>query len=383
MKFTDSQLQNLKQVTSSKLTTVFRNRKIFHEDGLFSEKIFGPVNDYECTCGKYSGKPYENIVCDECGVTVTSSAVRSKNIATIKLPFPVLKPNIILSNINKYEKILNKYEHLVMNNKQEESLHEYIINNEHLSHKKSKNKEISMDEFLELCTTRYIVVIPVTLRPMSINFETVSESINEYYRSILAHLEEYGKIHLLNYELDIKIYKIYLVLLKELKKKMGGKEGFIREKVLGRRPYFSSRCVITPDPYLVDRIRIPYKVLVHVLEPHLHTSNVQPILNYLELVKSGRYDFPEFSEIKKEIQALCSKYYFVVCRAPTLHNANIQAFQAEPTTENSIAIANHAVLPFNGDFDGDSVIGHVKLYDKSGNIIFNDFLTNLENLTEK
>ncbi len=384
IEFNDNQLSKLPQVTSSKLTSIFRNKKIFHEEGLFSEKIFGPINDYECTCGKYNGKLYEGIVCEECGVTITTSSVRSKNMATIKLPFKVLKPNVILSNVNRYEKLLAKYEHLLLSSEKEQSLlHEYVINNEYNLYNKNKKKDITLEEFQQEYTTSYVVVIPVTLRPISLSFEVVSESVNEYYRSLISHIEEYGKTHLLNYELDIKIYRTYIALLKELKKKLGGKEGFIRERVLGRRPYFSSRCVITPDPYLVDRIRIPYKVLVHILEPHLHTSEVQPILNYLELIKSGKYDFPEFNEIKKEIQALCAKYYFVICRAPTLHSANVQAFQAEPTTENSLAIANHAVLPFNGDFDGDSVIGNVKLYDEDGNMLFNDSLAELEKLTIK
>jgi len=40
-------------------------------DGLFCEKIFGPVKDYECACGKYKRIRYKGIVCDRCGVEVT------------------------------------------------------------------------------------------------------------------------------------------------------------------------------------------------------------------------------------------------------------------------------------------------------------------------
>ena len=46
------------------------------KDGLFCEKIFGPVKDWECNCGKYKGIRYRGIVCDRCGVEVTRKAVR-------------------------------------------------------------------------------------------------------------------------------------------------------------------------------------------------------------------------------------------------------------------------------------------------------------------
>ena len=45
-------------------------------DGLFCERIFGPVKDYECACGKYKRIRYKGIVCDRCGVEVTEKKVR-------------------------------------------------------------------------------------------------------------------------------------------------------------------------------------------------------------------------------------------------------------------------------------------------------------------
>ena len=44
-------------------------------DGLFCEKIFGPVKDWECNCGKYKGIRYRGVICDRCGVEVTHSCV--------------------------------------------------------------------------------------------------------------------------------------------------------------------------------------------------------------------------------------------------------------------------------------------------------------------
>ncbi|HRW21834.1 MAG TPA: DNA-directed RNA polymerase subunit beta', partial [Bacteroidales bacterium] len=58
-------------------------------DGLFCERIFGPVKDYECHCGKYKRIRYKGIVCDRCGVEVTEKKVRRERIGHIKLEVPV------------------------------------------------------------------------------------------------------------------------------------------------------------------------------------------------------------------------------------------------------------------------------------------------------
>lgn len=58
-------------------------------DGLFSERIFGPTKDWECYCGKYRKFRYKGIVCDRCGVEVTSSKVRRERMGYIELAAPV------------------------------------------------------------------------------------------------------------------------------------------------------------------------------------------------------------------------------------------------------------------------------------------------------
>ena len=58
-------------------------------DGLFCERIFGPVKDWECHCGKYKRIRYKNIVCDRCGVEITEKKVRRERTGHIKLVVPV------------------------------------------------------------------------------------------------------------------------------------------------------------------------------------------------------------------------------------------------------------------------------------------------------
>lgn len=59
------------------------------KDGLFCARIFGPVKDYECLCGKYKRMKYRGITCEKCGVEVTSSRVRRERMGHIELAAPV------------------------------------------------------------------------------------------------------------------------------------------------------------------------------------------------------------------------------------------------------------------------------------------------------
>ncbi len=102
-------------------------------DGLFCERIFGPVKDYECNCGKYKKLRYKGIVCDRCGVEVTTSAVRRERMGHIELAVPVAhtlfykvppsKTALLLDlSINQVESILN-YETYVVLEPGNSSLH--------------------------------------------------------------------------------------------------------------------------------------------------------------------------------------------------------------------------------------------------------------------
>ncbi len=76
-------------------------------DGLFCERIFGPVKDYECSCGKYKKVRYKGIVCDRCGVEVTSSAVRRERMGHIELAIPVVHPLFYKVPPSKIGKLLD------------------------------------------------------------------------------------------------------------------------------------------------------------------------------------------------------------------------------------------------------------------------------------
>ena len=84
----ESILQESKGEVLKPETINYRTHKP-ERDGLFCEKIFGPVKDYECACGKYKRIRYKGIVCDRCGVEVTEKKVRRERIGHINLVVPV------------------------------------------------------------------------------------------------------------------------------------------------------------------------------------------------------------------------------------------------------------------------------------------------------
>ncbi len=76
-------------------------------DGLFCERIFGPVKNWECACGKYKRIRYRGIVCEKCGVEVTRSIVRRERMGHIKLAVPVTHTWFLRSTPSKVGLLLD------------------------------------------------------------------------------------------------------------------------------------------------------------------------------------------------------------------------------------------------------------------------------------
>ena len=64
-------------------------------DGLFCAKIFGPITDWECLCGKYKRMKHRGVICDKCGVEVTQAKVRRERLGHITLATPG-EPRVVL-----------------------------------------------------------------------------------------------------------------------------------------------------------------------------------------------------------------------------------------------------------------------------------------------
>ena len=112
-------------------------------DGLFCAKIFGPVKDYECNCGKYKRMKHRGVVCEKCGVEVIQSKVRRERMGHITLASPVahiwfLKSlpsrigNILEITLRDLEKVLYFEAHVVLDPKDTELEKGELLNDERL-----------------------------------------------------------------------------------------------------------------------------------------------------------------------------------------------------------------------------------------------------------
>ncbi len=118
-------------------------------DGLFCAKIFGPVKDYECNCGKYKRMKHRGVVCEKCGVEVIQSKVRRERMGHITLASPVahiwfLKSlpsrigNILEITLRDLEKVLYFEAHVVLDPKDTDLEKGELLNDERLMESREK-----------------------------------------------------------------------------------------------------------------------------------------------------------------------------------------------------------------------------------------------------
>src|SRR5262247_2709434 len=118
-------------------------------DGLFCAKIFGPVKDYECNCGKYKRMKHRGVVCEKCGVEVIQSKVRRERLGHITLATPVahiwfLKSlpsrigNILEISLRDLEKVLYFESHIVVDPVETDLRFGELLNDEQLSQAREK-----------------------------------------------------------------------------------------------------------------------------------------------------------------------------------------------------------------------------------------------------
>jgi DNA-directed RNA polymerase beta' subunit len=353
----------LSVVTSPKLH-LDNSYKIIDEDGLLSQKIFGPVKNYKCKCEKYASKiTHAEKRCPICNVLCTSNEVRFKTFAKIVIPFIIYKNTRIVKN--KLRTIIGESKHIIDPMQSDLSL----TTNQFLFMDTQNNKlyltkdyslydtvpiqvtgiyslyialicgyrvynNIECYNVLKLCFDNEIIVTPPGLRPVILNNENGYKkirinSINEYYIHLIR-ITKYdwvliGEKNIVNYYIDLvnnNKFPIFPIIDKELKNydeivskyqyyvnkiyfetidSLSGKEGYIRKDFLGRTVDFSSRCHIIINPNLRSyEITIPKVVF--------STLWFIEYLRYLSIYKKYEMEtllnYVKITEIKTEIDHL-------------------------------------------------------------------------------
>lgn len=199
----------LKSSNGEVLTTETLNYRTNNpeKNGLFCEVIFGPVNNYECSCKKYTQKKYFKIKCDKCGVTVLHSSSRRTRRGHIQLAYPMIHPFYLRPTNNKICLLLDiSYKDLLAI----KSLEKYLVINPGIS-KMAFKQILKKEEFEKMSNDilKYGMVIETGAKAVrtlleKIDFDIMKEELK-------------GKIEKSNSDFVKKSYRNVLVILHKLK----------------------------------------------------------------------------------------------------------------------------------------------------------------------
>src|SRR5919204_529693 len=339
------------------------------KDGLFCERIFGPVKDWECHCGKYKRIRYRGVICDRCGVEVTLSRVRRERMGHIELAVPVAHiwffktlpspmGNLLDLTLRDLEKVIYYSNYVVVD---------------------ARNRP-------EWMILDVIPVIPPDLRPLvpldGGRFAT--SDLNDLYRRVINRNNRLKRLMELNAP-DIIIRNEKRMLqeavdalfdngrrgraitgpnkrpLKSLSDMLKGKSGRFRQNLLGKRVDYSGRSVIVVGPELkLHQCGLPKKMALVLFEPFIIRRLKD--LGYVHTVRSAKKmierQTPEVWDILEEVTR---GHPVLLNRAPTLHRLSIQAFEPQLIEGEAIRIHPLVCTAYNADFDGDQMAVHVPL----------------------
>ena len=409
----DQFCENLSEVTSNKIYS----KKGFHPDGLFSERIFGPVKTCTCGCGQYWGRSKLGQVCSICNVKIAFSSIRRKSFAKIKLPFPIINPMMyyLIAKIGKItiSKILDNmiFDDTILGFYFNEETKKYVkvlkstIENEtpelpegitlysgidgmfelikfESERFKDTNKNWNyINENLSKFFMSHVIVSPPEFRPVSKTKDVqMRDQLNEFFLTILNFSlmmkddltsDQNENIRLNNFkDLQRHIFNLYEYIFSKFSKKTG----LIRGSILGKRVDFSARAVITPDPTLnLDECKIPYQM-------GLELFKLDVVNKLLELKNFDTHTFIRYDSALKYIdkciqlhnyilldivKEVCADRYIILNRQPTLHRMGFLSFKIKINTEDVIQIHPMICEPYNADFDGDQMAVYVSLYPKT------------------
>ncbi|MBC8526984.1 MAG: DNA-directed RNA polymerase subunit beta' [Candidatus Cloacimonetes bacterium] len=419
------------------------------KDGLFCERIFGPEKDYECSCGKYKKYRFKGLICDRCGVEVTTSKVRRQRMGHIELAVPVAHIWFVKSTPNpiqllldlkgkELERVLYYESYIVLNpgasdydiggviDEEEylaavekyprgfiakmgaepirKLLEQIDLNNEadklrtamKFETKQAKIKLIKklkiVDAFInsdnlpQWMILEVLPVIPPDLRPLvfleSGSFATAD--FNDLYRRVITRnnrlkglIQRYAPEVILRNEKRILQEAVDALLdnsrksrpvkgrgnrlLKSLSDQLKGKQGRFRQNLLGKRVDYSGRSVIVIGPDLkINQCGLPKKMALELFKPFI-IEKIEKIEGVSSTKQAKRLMEEKKPEVLKILEDVIKDYPIIMNRAPTLHRLSMQSFLPVLIEEKSIQLHPLLCLPFNADFDGDTMSVHIPL----------------------
>jgi DNA-directed RNA polymerase beta' subunit len=298
-------VEELDEITSQKIHISNKQEK-FHEEGLYSEQIFGPVQKFKCQCGKLFGKMNAGKVCDNCGVLCGDTEGRSNIFAKIVFPDGIYIVNPIFKTIlqqifgqNAVKSLLSKRDYqtnkefpyyfslekhkLLKESKMKATekrveipvsdiigLKEIYENIRNMSEYKNHFESFVINpKFLDFIFIDYVLVIPpnsrqiIKISPTKILPHPITKCYSQILKNRLKSSGVSDQLFKANPEyFGYTVYK-YQSLVDEiyetiLEFNFQKKESYIREALTGKTVEFSQRAVIIPNPALR-----PYQIGLH------------------------------------------------------------------------------------------------------------------------
>src|SRR5258706_264182 len=302
------------------------------KDGLFCEKIFGPVKDWECNCGKYKRIRYRGVICDRCGVEVTQAKVRRERLGHIELAVPV-------SHIWFFKGVPSRIGHLLnMSIRDLERIlyYESYVVIEPGNPGFKKREIITEAQYNEVMDEQ-----PDSGLRAKMGAEAIRDLLAE------LDLEELSTELRAQAKMETSVQR-----KKELLKRLRIVEAFRHS---GNRPEWmilETVPVLPPDLRPLMALELFKPFIIRKLEDRGYVQTVKSAKRLVEREKPEVWDI--LGEIIQNPPVLLN-------RAPTLHRLGIQGF--EPVLVEGKAIRIHPLVcqAFNADFDGDQMAVHVPL----------------------
>ena len=249
-------------------------------DGLFCERIFGPKRDWECRCGKYCGSKFKGMICDKCGVLVTTSRVRRNWFGHIELAKSVVHPWFLL----KIAELLGL---------EFTALSELVFSSD--ENQNGVDEVVMRLRALEVNTNGLIIntllVLPPDLRPLIQleNGQFATSDINDLYRRVINRCQRLSKLVELKASSVIIAYETQMlqaavsrvidnlaraqpILGNDDRPLFSLKEELVCavKNVRNKRSDFSAKAVVIPDATIMRGvIGLPLVMAIQLFQPRL------------------------------------------------------------------------------------------------------------------
>src|SRR5207253_1458035 len=356
-------------------------------DGLFCARIFGPIKDYECLCGKYKRMKYRGIICEKCGVEVTLSKVRRDRMGHIELASPVAHIWFLKSLPSRIglllDMTLRDLERILY-------LENYVVTEPGLTPLKYRellNEDQylnALDEYGDDAFRADIgaEAIRAMLQAIDLNEErprlreelrdTTSEAKRKKLVKRLKLVENFIESGARPEWMILELVPVIPPDLRPLVPLDGGRFATsdlndLYRRVINRNNRLkrlmelrAPDIIVRNEKRMLQQCGLPKKMALELFKPFIY-SRLQNYGMANTIKAAKRMVEKERPEVWDILEEVIREHPVLLNRAPTLHRLGIQAF--EPVLIEGKAIQLHPLVctAFNADFDGDQMAVHVPL----------------------